>query len=85
VFTHLGLLDAGKYAHDLLILTSSLTMLSEMIPPISATIETTTEKRKRRTKQGLSEAPPTQPIKPEKNRVNPTPMTTYVNIWGQKN
>ena len=59
-------------------------MFSEMMPPISATMETTTEKRNKRTRQGLSEAPPTQPMRPEKKRVKPRPMTTYVNICKKK-
>lgn len=62
-------------------LTSKRTIFSEMIPPISAIIETTTAKRKNRTRHGLSEAPPTHPIRPEKKRVKPSPMTTQVNIW----
>ena len=59
-------------------------MFSEMMPPISAIMETTTEKRNKRTRQGLSEAPPTQPMRPEKKRVKPRPMTTYVNICKKK-
>ena len=59
-------------------------MFSEMMPPISAIMETTTEKRNKRTRQGLSEAPPTQPMRPEKKRVKPRPMTTYVNICKRK-
>ena len=60
-------------------------MFNEMMPPISAIIETTTENRNKRTRQGLSEAPPTQPMRPEKKRVKPRPMTTYVNICKVKN
>ena len=59
-------------------------MFSEMMPPISAIMETTTEKRNKRTRQGLSEAPPTQPMRPEKKRVKPRPMATYVNICKRK-
>ena len=50
-------------------------MLRAMIPPISATMASRAERRKSLTRQGLSEAPPTQPISPEKNRVKPTPTT----------
>ena len=47
-----------------------------MIPPISAKIEMTTVKRNSLTRQGDSEAPPTQPMRPEKKRVNPKAITT---------
>ena len=50
------------------------------MPPISANIDTTTKNRKRPTRKGLSEAPPTHPIRPEKNRAKPSVITVYVNI-----
>jgi hypothetical protein len=51
-------------------------MLRVMIPPISATMERMTVKRKSRTRHGDSEAPPTHPMRPEKNRVKPKAITT---------
>ena len=53
-----------------------LIMFSEMMPPISAMMDRMTVKRKSRTRQGDSEAPPTHPMRPEKNRVKPSAMTT---------
>ena len=50
------------------------------MPPISANIDTTTKNRKRPTRKGLSEAPPTHPIRPEKNKAKPSVITVYVNI-----
>ena len=46
-----------------------------MIPPISVSIDTTTKNRNRPTRKGLSEAPPTQPIRPEKIRAKPNAIT----------
>ena len=57
-------------------LTSMRTMLRLMMPPISAIIDKTTENKKSLTRHGLSEAPPTHPMRPEKNRVKPRPTTT---------
>ena len=59
-------------------------MFSEMMPPISAMMDRMTVKRKSRTRQGDSEAPPTHPMRPEKNRVKPSAMTTQVKIWKRK-
>ena len=69
------ILDA-KALHIAPYLTSILRMLMEMIPPISATMESTMAVRKNRTRHGLSEAPPTQPIRPEKKKAKPRPITT---------
>jgi hypothetical protein len=51
-------------------------MLSEIIPPISAMMQTMSVNRKSLTKQGLADAPPTHPIRPEKKRPKPRPITT---------
>ena len=51
-------------------------MLRAMMPPISPMMDTTSERRKSRTRQGLAEVPPTQPSRPEKKRRKPKPMTT---------
>ena len=47
-------------------------------------MESTTENKKSLTRHGDSEAPPTHPMRPEKNKVKPNPMTTYVNICNTK-
>ena len=60
--------------------TSNWAILRAIMPPISANIDTTTKNRKRPTRKGLSEAPPTHPIRPEKNKAKPSVITVYVNI-----
>ena len=70
------------------VFTWNFMMVRQMIPAISAIMESTMKNRNVPTRQGLSEAPPTQPTSPEKKRVNPRPMTTYVKMrdpsrnWG---